>query len=192
MIGGIALLLRGSPVDLSATFRAIELAKRTTGTVHAVLVQQEGADTGKDFGEEANSEVGIQAGQFVALAGWLGDVEGVAIHIHRLDSSADEQLIQFLCEYRIFCLVLGVESQRLLRQKTLWVAQLRRLLIKKVDCFCPRLWSVIIPPGNEKEYAELLDRCAQAVGSVSAIGTLVDNLRNGLKRLNKKGFKKKV
>jgi hypothetical protein len=193
MTGGIALLLRGSPVDLPAAFRAIELAKRTTGVVHAVLVEQGEEDTGKDSGEEVNSEMRMLAGQFIALAGWMGDVEGVTIHVHTLDSPADELLILFLCRYQIFCLIFGVESQRLLRRKTVWVAQIRRLLAKRADCFCPRLWSVIIPPGDEREYADLIDRCVQATGRDSAMGMLIDTLRNGLKGLNnKKAVKKKV
>jgi len=186
MIGGIALLLRGSPVDLSATVHSIEIAKRTHGVVHAVLVGQERASDGKVPGKEVNKETRILPEQLIALAGWLGDMEKVSIHIHRLDSQKDEVLIQFLCEYKVFCLVFGVESRSLLRRKTVWVAKLRRLLANRDDCFCPRLWSVIIPPGDDREYADLINRCSLAAGSGSPMGILIEKLRNGLKRLNNK------
>ncbi len=191
MTGGIALLLRGSPADLSAIFHAIELAKRTTGVVHAVLMEQGGTSKGPNSGEEVKNETRTFAGQFIVLVNLLGEVEGVAVHIHGLDSMADELWIRFFCENRIFCLIIGVGSRSLLRRKTAWVARLQRLLTKREDCFLPRFWSVIIPPGNDREYVQLIDRCARITGGVWVIEMLLDNLRNGLKGLEKKKESKK-
>ena len=68
---GVALLLRGSPADLSATLHAIELAKRTTGIVHAVFMEQGGTHKGTDPGRETENNTQPLTGQFIALASWL-------------------------------------------------------------------------------------------------------------------------
>ncbi|MDP3694707.1 MAG: hypothetical protein Q8R42_01180, partial [Desulfocapsaceae bacterium] len=125
---GVALLLRGSPADLSATLHAIELAKRTTGIVHAVFMEQGGTHKGKDPGRETENDTQPLAGQFIALANWLGDVAEVTVHIHRLESMADDLLVRFLCNYRIFYLILGAEDRSSLKRKTAWIARLRRRL----------------------------------------------------------------
>lgn len=194
---GIALLLRGSPADLSATIHAIELAKRTTGVVHAVFMEQGGADKGKDPGEETEYDTQTLNGQLIALASWLGDVEEVSIHIHRLESMADELLVQFFCEYRIFCLILGATDRSALKRKTAWIERLRRRLSDRKDCFLLHLWSVIIPPWDDLTFAHIIAGFTRAAWSTSAIEMLTSSLRNGLKGFDnikktkdKKGEKK--
>ena len=191
---GIALLLRGSPADLSATLHAIELAKRTTGIVHAVFMEQGGTNKGKNHGEETENNTQDLAGQFIALASWLGDVKEVAIHIHRLESMADELMVRFLCKYRIFCLILGAEDRSSLKRKTAWIERLRRRLGEKGDCYLPQLWSVIIPPWDDLVFARIIAGFTRAAWSTSAIEILISSLRNGLKgsSIEKESKKKSV
>ena len=178
---GVALLLRGSPADLSATLHAIELAKRTTGIVHAVFMEQGGTHKGKDPGRETENDTQPLAGQFIALASWLGDVAEVTVHIHRLESMADELLVRFLCNYRIFCLILGAEDRSSLKRKTAWIERLRRRLGEKEDCFLPQLWSVIIQPWDDLVFARIIAGFTRAAWSTSAIEILISSLQNGLK-----------
>ncbi|MDO9041002.1 MAG: hypothetical protein Q7U64_01495 [Desulfocapsaceae bacterium] len=178
---GVALLLRGSPADLSATLHAIELAKRTTGIVHAVFMEQGGKHKGKDPGRETENDTQPLAGQFIALANWLGDVAEVTVHIHRLESMADDLLVRFLCNYRIFYLILGAEDRSSLKRKTAWIARLRRRLDEQDDCFLPQLWSVIIQPWNDLVFARIIAGFKRAAWSTSAIEILISSLQNGLK-----------
>jgi len=178
---GIALLLRGSPADLSATLHAIELAKRTTGIVHAVFMVQGGTNKGKNPERQTENDPQTLAGQFIALASWLGDAAEVTVHIHRLESLADELLVRFLCEYRIFCLILGAEDRSSQKRKTAWIARLQRRLGERGDCFLPQLWSVIIPPGDDLVFARIIAGFTQATWSTSAIEMLISSLQNGLK-----------
>ena len=178
---GVALLLRGSPADLSATLHAIELAKRTTGIVHAVFMEQGGIHKKKDSERETENNPQPLTGQFIALASWLGDVAEVTVHIHRLESMADELLIRFFCNYRIFCLILGAEDRSSLKRKTAWIARLRRRLGEREDCFLPQLWSVIIPPWDDLEFARIISGFTRATWSTSAIEILISSLQNGLK-----------
>ena len=178
---GVALLLRGSPADLSATLHAIELAKRTTGIMHAVFMEQGGKHKGKDPGRETENDTQPLAGQFIALANWLGDVAEVTVHIHRLESMADDLLVRFLCNYRIFYLILGAEDRSSLKRKTAWIARLRRRLDEKDDCFLPQLWSVIIQPWDDLVFARIIAGFKRAAWSTSAIEILISSLQNGLK-----------
>ena len=178
---GIALLLWGSPADLSATLHAIELAKRTTGIVHAVFMEQGGIRKGKNPGEGAKEDTQSLTEQFIALASWLGDVAGVAVHIHRLEGIADELLVRFLCEYQIFCLILGAYDRGSLRRKNAWIAGLRQRLGEQGDCFIPQLWSVIIPPWDDLVFARIIAGFTRAAWSTSAIEILISSLQNGLK-----------
>ena len=114
MNSGIALLLRGSSADLSAALHSIELARRTTGVVHAVFLEQGQQGQRNDAGEERQTEQQGWKGQLAALAGLFGGAEKVTVHIHLLESLADEPLLRFLCEYRIFCLILGDHRKILL------------------------------------------------------------------------------
>ncbi|MGV1100534.1 hypothetical protein ACUUL3_14155 [Thiovibrio sp. JS02] len=146
---GIALLLRGSSADLSAALHSIELARRTTGVVHAVFLEQGQQGQKTDPGEEGKTVKQGWKGQLAALAGLFGDAEEVTVHIHLLESLADEPLLRFLCEYRIFCLILGAGDQSSVKRKTAWLKRLRRRLSGRRDCFLPPLWSVIIKPRDE-------------------------------------------
>ena len=174
---GIALLLRGSPADLSATLHTIELAKRTTGAVHAVFMEPGGAGPGE--GGEGDSRT--LAGQFIALASWLGDAAGVAIHFHRLESRTDALLLRFLCEYRIFCLVLGADGPRSLKRESAWVARLRHRLAEKEGCFLPHLWSVIIPPWDDHAITRIMAGFSRPAWGTNPIEILAGSLRNDLK-----------
>jgi hypothetical protein len=189
---GIALLLRGSPADLSATLHTIELAKRTTGIVHAVFMEQRGTNKGKNPGEKREHDTQTLTEQFIALISWLGDRAEVTVHIHRLESMADELLVRFLCKYRIFCLILGVEDRSSQKRKTAWIARLRRRLCEKGDCFLPQLWSMIIPPWDDVVFARIISGFKRTAWSTAAIEILISSLQHGLEKCcTEKELKKK-
>ena len=181
---GIALLLRGSSADLSAALHSIELAKRTTREVHAVLLQRREDGRSKEAGEEGEHGRHSWNGQFTALAGLLGDAAEITVHIHLLDSLADEQLLRFLCEYRIFCLIQGARDRRAARRKNAWVDRLRQRLAGLQDCFLPPLWSVIIEPWDDPAFETHLTGFTRATWSTTAMKMLAGSLRNGLNGLN--------
>lgn len=174
MTVGIALLLKGSSADLSATLHAIELAKRTTGVVHAVFVGNQVAL------ERGKREDAGWAEQFVALVRWLGDVEQVSVHIHLLESLADDLLVRFCCTYRIFCLVLGAGNREAIIRKTAWFEQLRRQIAKEQKWFLPTLWSVIIEPWEEPVFEQIINRMKKGGWGTAAISRLAGCLRHSL------------
>ena len=181
---GIALLLRGSSADLSAILHAIELAKRTSRVVHAVILKQGGTGTGRDPEEEANYNRDSGTGQLITLVRLLGDEKDVTIHIHMLEGQADDLLIHFVCEHRICCLVQGAGNQKAVQRKTAWIERLRHRLSGKEDCFLPPPWSVIIQPWDDAAFEETISGFNRAPWSSSVIRMLAANLRNGPQGLN--------
>lgn len=177
---GIALLLRGSSADLSATLYAIELAKRTSGIVHAVFMQQREVDPG----EETEKDTRSGTDQLIQLVRLLGDAEDITIHIHMLEGLSDEVLVRFVCEHRIFCLILGARSQGAANRKNAWVARLRRRLSRTDDCFLPPLWSVVIKPWDDPFFEDRISGFSRSAWSATAIRLLAGSLRNDLKGLN--------
>ncbi len=154
MEAGIALLLTGASVDLSATIHAVALARRTTGILHTVCKADKKA-------ERKRSAAGETQAQFVSLATRLGNQEGVRIHTHILERLTGEPLIRFLCAHRIFCLVLGVDDRRGFERKTLWVNLLRKQLQASDNWYLPDLWSVVMTPWD----ASTLERAISEVNS---------------------------
>ena len=154
MEAGIALLLTGASVDLSATIHAVALARRTTGILHAVCKADRKVEKKKLAAREAQE-------QFVSLATRLANQEGVKIHTHILERLTGEPLIRFLCAHRIFCLVLGVNDRKGFERKTLWVNLLRRQLQTSENWYLPDLWSVIMTPWD----ASTLERAISEVNS---------------------------
>ncbi len=175
---GIALLLKGSSADLSATLQAFELAKRTTGVVHAVFVGKRAAK-GKGGCEGAGC-----AEQFMALTRWLGDVEQVSVHIHMLESLADDLLVRFCCTYRIFCLLLPVGDRSAIVRKNAWFERLRRRIAKERNWFLPALWSVIIEPWDEPVFEHVVNRMKKGAWGAAAVSSLAGSLRSGLLRFS--------
>jgi len=139
MKSGIALLLTGASVDLTATIHAVELARRTTGILHTVSKASRKYD-GKSSSLEETSE------QYVSLATRIGNQQGVRTHTHILERLTGQPLIRFLCAQRIFCLVLGVNDRKGFERKTVWVNLLRKQLQTSVNWYLPDLWSVIMTP----------------------------------------------
>ncbi|HIJ89975.1 MAG: hypothetical protein OEV89_04340 [Desulfobulbaceae bacterium] len=156
MKAGIALLLTGATVDLSATVHAVELARRTTGILHAVCQ----ADS--KSGRKSSSARETQE-QFVSLATRLSGQEGVRIQTHILERLTGDPLIRFLCAHRIFCLVLGVNDRNGFERKTVWVNLLRKQLQSSDNWYLPDLWSVIMTPWD----ASTLERAISEVNSRS-------------------------
>ncbi len=172
MEAGIALLLTGACADLPAVVHAIDLAKRTTGIVHAVFRTERKADRkSKAFGETR--------GDLISLATGLGSQEGVSIHTHILERMSGEPLVRFLCVHRIFCLVLGVGDQQAFERKTAWIDLLRKQLVASDHWYLPVLWSVIITPWDDPALERIITRCKQTVSSSSVVETLIDGLRKG-------------
>jgi hypothetical protein len=139
MEAGIALLLTGASADLSATIHAVELARRTTGILHAICKRGR-RDGGKRAAAKETPE------QLVSLAIRLCNQEGVRIHTHILERLTGEPLIRFLCAHRIFCLVLGVNDRQGFMRKGVWVNLLRQQLKDNENWYLPDLWSAIITP----------------------------------------------
>jgi hypothetical protein len=168
---GIALLLMGSSADISAALQSIELAKRTTGVVHAVFVESGWVDKGASPGEEMERQGPTSAKRLMALVNGLGDLEEVAIYSHLLESLADELLIRFVCEYRIHCLILGVENQEEVKQRSAWVEKIRRRLARERNCFLPHLWSVIIRPWERAVFEQIVNVRPETNNFVRGQGT---------------------
>ncbi len=154
MEAGIALLLTGGGVDLSATVHAVELARRTTGILHALCK----ADR---TGEKKRSAARERQEEFVSLATRLASQEGVKIHTHILERLTGEPLIRFLCAHRIFCLVLGASDRKEFERKTVWVNLLRKQLQASENWYLPDLWSVIMTPWD----ASTLERAVSKINS---------------------------
>lgn len=171
MDSGIALLLGGSCADLSATLHAVELAKRTTAIVHVVFTDSGEAETRPGPGGKAEDKRRYTAGELIALARWLGDVEAVTIHIHRLDSLADGLVARFIREYRIFCLIVGAGNQGAAKRHNTWVEKLRRHLAAESRGLAPSLWSVVMEPWDEPMFERIIARFKLAGWSMAAIAT---------------------
>lgn len=182
MTPGIALLLKGSSADLSATLHAIELAKRTTGIVHAVFVEKK-EEAGRVAAKARES--GRRTEQFMALARWLGDAERVIVHIHKLESLADDLLVRFCCANRIFCLVLGAGDRAATERKAAWFERFRRRISGEQDWFLPAPWSVIIEPWEEPVFEQVINRLKKGAWSTAAISSLAGSLRPGLPQFNR-------
>lgn len=177
MEAGIALLLTGACADLPAVVHAIDLAKRTTGIVHAVFRAERKAERkSKGFAETR--------GDLISLATGLGSREGVSIQTHILERMAGEPLIRFLCAQRIFCLVLGVGDQRAFARQTAWIELLRKQLAARDNWYLPVFWSVIVTPWDDPALEHLISRCKQSAPSSSVVGTLIDSLRKGRYNFN--------
>lgn len=157
MEAGIALLLTGASVDLSATIHAVALARRTTGILHAVCKEDRRSADRKSSAAREKQE------QLVSLATRLGSQEGVKIHTHILEKLTGEPLIRFLCAHRIFCLVLGVNDRKGWERKTLWLNLLRKQLQSSENWYLPDLWSAIMTPWD----ASTLERAISEVNSRS-------------------------
>lgn len=177
MEAGIALLLTGACADLPAVVHAIDLAKRTTGIVHAVFRTERKADRkSKAFGETR--------GEIISLATGLGSQEGVSIHTHILERLSGEPLVRFLCAQRIFCLVLGVVDQQAFTRKTTWIDLLRKQLVARDNWYLPVFWSVIITPWDDPALERIITRCKQSAPSSSVMAMLIDSLRKGRYNFN--------
>ena len=170
MEAGIALLLTGACADLPAVVHAIDLAKRTTGIVHAAFRAERKAERkSKAFGETR--------GDLISLATGLGSQEGISIHTHILERLSGEPLLRFLCAQRIFCLVLGVSDQQAFERKTAWIDLLRKQLAARNNWYQPVLWSVVTTPWDDPALERIITRCKQSAPSSAVVETCIDSLR---------------
>ena len=94
MEAGIALLLTGACADLPVVVHAIDLAKRTTGIVHAVFRSERLVDKKNEAFRETRRDI-------ISLTTELGSQEGVDTHTHLLERVSGEPLIRFLCALHV-------------------------------------------------------------------------------------------
>jgi len=143
---GIAVLIKGNSGDLFASMHAIELAKRTGKTVHALVVGRNGE--GVSVGDTRFDDP-------MLLAAWFGHAEGLRIRWHLLLDAADEDLLGFFHTYRIFCLIVGASSRMAMRRKTRWLEDLRGRLLSDAKWYSRAFWVLVAEPSDKRMFERL-------------------------------------
>ncbi|MFZ5775243.1 MAG: hypothetical protein ACOY3Z_07150 [Thermodesulfobacteriota bacterium] len=182
MDSGIALLLGGSSADLSAILHAIELARRTTGIVHVVFLDSHAPPSPRlaSAAKDATSAGRSQAGQLIALTSWLGNAEEVVIHIHHLQALHDGEMINFIREYRIFCLIVGADDRGAAKRHANWLNRIRHRLAGKDGVTAASLWSVITEPWDAPTVARMITGLRQSGRETRVIESLAEQLQTRL------------
>jgi len=151
---GIAVILEGGSVDLFASLNAIELAKRTGKTVHAVVTGQNNETGFSDFVITSLHENGFSDPMMLAVK--LGEAEGVLIRWHTLLDATEDELIGFLRTCRIFCLIAGAKSKKSIQRKTLWLEDLRSKLINDAHWYPNAFWVLVTEPWDNTMFERVV------------------------------------
>lgn len=156
---GIAILIRGDSADLMASLHAIELAKRTTNVVHAVIIGMDGESTptgGSRSRAGGNRDHRIR--EPLLLAAWLGRAEGVKVSYHTLIDATEEELLSFFRAHRIFCLIIGAPTQLALQRESRWAEDLRSKLVNDAHWYLRSFWVLVTAPWNNTVFDRVVQQ----------------------------------
>jgi len=144
---GIAILIKGDSADLLASLHAIELAKRTTNVVHAVVIGLDGEGKSRGNGNRDN-----RIRDPLLLAVWLGQADGVKVHYHTLVDASDEELLAFVRTHRIFCLIIGAPTQLAMQREARWIEDLRSKLVNDAHWYLRSFWVLVTEPWDSNAF----------------------------------------
>ena len=156
---GIAILIKGGSADLLASLHAIELAKRTTNVVHAVVVGVDGENNpngGARSRNGGNRDHRIR--EPLLLAAWLGRAEGVKVSYHTLIDATEEELLSFFRAHRIFCLIIGAPTQLAMQRESRWVEDLRSKLVNDANWYLRSFWVLVTEPWSNTVFDRVVEQ----------------------------------
>ncbi|MDA8164338.1 MAG: hypothetical protein M0017_04825 [Desulfobacteraceae bacterium] len=149
---GIAVLLQGTHADLFACLRALELAARTRGELHAIAIEP------PMHHEEGRLRLDAIR-ELQKLGIWFGEVEGVKVACHRLEAADDHRpLIDFIIDHRIVCLMMGAKDQAAREELRRWAALLRQELPKQERWYFRSFWTLVTEPWDGRTFDRVLER----------------------------------
>jgi hypothetical protein len=93
------------------------------------------------------------------LVSRFGEIEGVKVGCHRLEMGGDHQeLIEFIIEHRIVCLMMGAKDEAARLELRRWAAFLRQELFKQERWFFRSFWTVVSEPWDRRTFDRVLER----------------------------------
>ncbi|MEW6220567.1 MAG: hypothetical protein AB1634_13685 [Thermodesulfobacteriota bacterium] len=134
---GIAVLLTGNQADRHAVDHAVSLARRTDDTVFGLRDRRPAA---------AGQETSL--GHSLAILLREADACGVAVECHDLPVEEERELIAFLRQHRIRCLVVGADDRSEERRVGRWLEDVRRAIARDQDWAMRSFWTMIAVPGG--------------------------------------------
>ena len=120
----MALLITGCHADFYGSMKAVQVASRTDARIHVLQLTENLDDclnTRKILPPEELSDL-------IGLISWLSEIEGVTVSFHVFEKDAEREVIEFLRNNDITCVVAGVHDRQCLDQKRKWLQTLQRKL----------------------------------------------------------------
>lgn len=120
----IALLITGCYADLYASLQALQVAGRTDARIHVLQMTEQRLECPDTSNKMQPDEIT----DLIGLIAWLGEVERIDISFHIFGKETEEELVEFLRNNDITCLVAGAHDKLSLHKKNKWLQSLREQL----------------------------------------------------------------
>ena len=120
----MALLITGCYADFYGSMKAVQVASRTDARIH-VLQLSENLDDCLNSRKILPAE---ELSDLVGLISWLSEIERVSVSFHVFEKEAEKELVEFLRNNDITCVVAGAHDRQCLEQKRKWLQNLQRKL----------------------------------------------------------------
>ena len=120
----IALLITGCYADLYASMQALQVAGRTDARIHVLQMTGGNADCARARKKMQPEEIS----DLVGLIAWLAEIERIGVSFHVFGKESEKELIEFLRQNDITCLVAGAHDSQSLEEKNHWLQSLQERL----------------------------------------------------------------
>jgi len=120
----IALLITGCYADFYGSMKAVQVASRTDARIHVLQLSE-------NLDDCLNTRKILQPDEFsdlIGLISWLSEIEGVSVSFHVFERDTEKELVEFLRNNEITCVIAGARDRQCLEQKRKQLQTLQRKL----------------------------------------------------------------
>ncbi len=158
MVKRVALIVDGHDSDLYASFCAVKLAKRMDAELFSVLLVSKSERPGPQPNASSGAWSNFSPSALWRLVSGLCNLEQVRVSYHLVQRLPDSELVDFLVDYKISCLIAGALSDKDFDNKKDWLSK----IVKKVSLH-PRwyFWNLTVflaKPWNEEFFKKILQQ----------------------------------
>jgi len=163
---GIELIMNAASYDLSASYCAVELAKRMKCSVYALIIEADALERELQEDEPIlSSNIPDNVLELFRVLTSLADAEGIHLSCHFLRDQVENELMEFLKVHRISCIILSASDQLLLRDNADFVVSLNERLCQEKDWYQGPIKMLVARPWDKDTFEQVIRELNRSLDS---------------------------
>jgi len=154
----VALLVDGHDSDLYASFCAVKLAKRMDAELFSILLVSKSDESGLQAIRSSGPWSNFSPSALWRLVSGLCNLEQVRVSYHMVKKVPEAELVDFLVDYKISCLIAGTLNDEDFNKKRDWLSKIVKKVSFHPEWYLSNLTVFLARPWNDDFFQKVLQQ----------------------------------